>query len=64
MRQSIQVLRGQIQEYENYYHTGNEFLDNGFGIPNIKKAAERYGGWYSIKEENGIFTLKIMIPVS
>lgn len=27
MRNSISQLQEQIQEYENYYHTGNEFLD-------------------------------------
>ena len=27
VQNSIQQLQGQIQEYENYHHTGNQFLD-------------------------------------
>ncbi len=36
---------------------------HGFGIPNIKKAVERYGGQCSVRTEAGKFLLKIMIPV-
>lgn len=158
VQNSIQELNDQIQEYENYHHTGNEFLDiiirdkakaaqerkidfsavlsfeagsfiepldistifgnaldnaieaseklsedmrlitvranrvrnmlviivenntvstlpetkgttkkdtfaHGFGLPNLKNAVEKYDGQYSIKLENGIFTLKIIIPI-
>lgn len=158
VQKSIQELQSQIQEYENYHHTGNEFLDiiirdkakvaqekqidfnavisfedgafidlldistifgnaldnaieaseklpedhrlitvranrvrdmlviilenntvsqlpisggttkedtfsHGFGLPNIRKAVERYGGQCSIKTENGMFILKILIPI-
>lgn len=158
VQKSIQELQSQIQEYENYHHTGNEFLDiiirdkaktaqekqidfnavisfedgafidlldistifgnaldnaieaseklpedhrlitiranrvrdmlviivennavpeqpiserttkedtfsHGFGLPNIRKAVERYGGQCSIKTENGTFILKILIPI-
>lgn len=158
VQKSIQALQSQIQEYENYHHTGNEFLDiiirdkakmaqekqidfnavisfedgafidlldistifgnaldnaieaseklpedhrlitiranrvrdmlviivennaaseqlisggttkedtfsHGFGLPNIRKAVERYGGQCSIKTENGMFILKILIPI-
>ena len=158
VQESIQELQSQIQEYENYHHTGNEFLDiiirdkaktaqekqidfnavisfedgdfielldistifgnaldnaieaseklpgdqrlitvrsnrvrdmlvitvennaapalstserttkkdtfsHGFGLPNIKKAVERYGGQCSIKTENDMFILKILIPI-
>ncbi len=158
VQNSIQELKDQIQEYENYYHTGNEFLDiiirdkakaakersidfsvvisfeagsfiesldistifgnaldnaieaseklpedrrlitvrsnrvrdmlvttvennaapeqaisggttkedtfsHGFGLPNIRKAVERYGGQCSMKAENGMFILKILIPI-
>ena len=158
VQKSIQELQGQVQEYENYHHTGNEFLDiiirdkaktaqekqidfnaaisfedgafvelldistifgnaldnaieaserlpedhrlitvranrvrdmlviivenhavseqpisgettkedtfsHGFGLPNIRKAVERYGGQCSIKTENGMFILKILIPI-
>ena len=158
VQKSIQELQGQVQEYENYHHTGNEFLDiiirdkaktaqekqidfnaaisfedgafvelldistifgnaldnaieaserlpedhrlitvranrvrdmlviivenhavseqpisgettkedtfsHGFGLPNIRKAVERYGGQCNIKTENGMFILKILIPI-
>lgn len=158
VQESIQELQSQIQEYENYHHTGNEFLDiiirdkaktaqekqidfnavisfedgdfielldistifgnaldnaieaseelpedrrlvtvrsnrvrdmlvitvennaapalstsegttkkdafvHGFGLPNIKKAVERYGGQCSIQTENEKFVLKILIPI-
>ena len=36
---------------------------HGFGLPNIRKAVERYGGQCSIKTENGMFILKILIPI-
>ena len=158
VQDSIQELNGQIQEYENYHHTGNEFLDiilrdkakaarerkidfsaaisfesgsflepldistifgnaldnaieaseklleekrlitvranrvrdmlvvivennaapdspgtkgttkedtfaHGFGLPNLKNAVEKYDGQCSAKLENGMFTLKIIIPI-
>lgn len=158
VQDSIQELNGQIQEYENYHHTGNEFLDiilrdkakaaqerkidfsaaisfesgsflepldistifgnaldnaieaseklpedkrlitvranrvrnmlvvivennaasdspgtkgttkedtfaHGFGLPNLKNAVEKYDGQCSTKLENGMFTLKIIIPI-
>ncbi len=158
IQKSIQKLQGQIQEYENYHHTGNEFLDiiirdkakiaqekqidfnavisfadgsfielldlstifgnaldnaieaseklpenqrlitvrakrvrdmlvitvenntspdlsipegttkedaflHGFGLPNIQKAVERYGGQCRMKAENEMFVLKILIPI-
>lgn len=154
---SIQDLKSQMEEYENYYHTGNEFLDiiirdkaraakergidfsavlslsgteflemldisaifgnaldnaieaslnlpeeqrlitvkgnrirdmivisvennakdavfsgattkkdsflHGFGIANMKTAVSKYGGECSTKMEDGVFSLKILIPV-
>lgn len=158
VQNSIQELQGQIQRYENYHHTGNEFLDiiirdkanaaqrrkidfsavisfeagsfikpldistifgnaldnaieaseklpedlrlitvkanrvrnmlvitvennaapallapkgttkkdtfaHGFGLPNLKNAVEKYGGQCSTTLENGIFLLRIVIPV-
>lgn len=36
---------------------------HGFGLSNIQKAVERYGGECSIKADNEMFTLKILIPV-
>lgn len=158
VQNSIQKLQGQIQEYENYHHTGNQFLDiilrdkaraaqemqidfntvisfedsafielldistifgnaidnaieasgklpenerlitvranrvremlvivvennalsqgmqsgsttkkdtflHGFGLPNIRTTVEKYGGQCSTKAADGMFTLKIMIPI-
>lgn len=158
VQDSIQELEDQIQEYENYHHTGNEFLDiiirdkakaakernidfsavisfeagsfvepldistifgyaldnaieaseklpedkrmitvranrvrnmlvitvenntasvfpgakgtskkdafaHGFGLPNIKNVVEKYDGGCNTKLENGMFTLKIIMPV-
>ena len=117
-------LCSQIADYEDYVHTGNEFLDistvfgnaidnaieaseklpederlitvradrvrdmliivvennaspgnrltegttkkdrfvHGFGIPNIRKAVEKYGGQCSFRQEGRACRLKIMIP--
>lgn len=40
----------------------DDFL-HGFGISNMKKAAEKYDGQLTTKCENGKFTLKILIPI-
>ncbi|EOS22794.1 hypothetical protein C806_03407 [Lachnospiraceae bacterium 3-1] len=39
----------------------DKFL-HGFGISNMKKAAEKYGGICTTTRENGKFTLKILLP--
>ena len=36
---------------------------HGFGLLNIRKAVERYGGQCSVRAREGQFLLKIMIPV-
>lgn len=36
---------------------------HGFGIPNIKKAVEKYDGQCSFRQEDGIYLLKILIPI-
>ncbi len=40
----------------------DDFL-HGFGISNMRKAAEKYGGQMTTKRENGKFALKILIPI-
>ena len=35
---------------------------HGFGIPNIKKAVEKYGGQCSFQQEERVYRLKIVIP--
>ncbi|MDE6568504.1 MAG: GHKL domain-containing protein [Lachnospiraceae bacterium] len=40
---------------DEYFH--------GFGISNMKKAAEQYGGQLTVKCEDGKFTLNILIPI-
>ena len=48
----------------NKNHTSKKdgFL-HGFGIPNMKKTAEKYGGELITRCENGKFTLKVLIPI-
>ena len=41
----------------------DKFL-HGFGISNMKKAAEKYSGTCTATQENGKFTLKILLPLS
>ena len=41
----------------------DDFL-HGFGISNMKKAAEKYDGTCTTMQENGKFTLKVLLPVS
>lgn len=36
---------------------------HGFGIPNIKKAVEKYGGQCSFQQEERMYRLKILIPI-
>ena len=36
---------------------------HGFGIPNIKKAVEKYGGQCSFQQEDGTYLLKILFPL-
>lgn len=43
--------------------TKEDAFSHGFGLPNIRKAVERYGGQCNIKIENGMFILKILIPI-
>ena len=40
----------------------DDFL-HGFGISNMQKAAEKYGGQLTAKCENGKFVLKILLPI-
>ena len=40
----------------------DKFL-HGFGISNMKKAAEKYSGTCTTTQENGKFTLKILLPL-
>ena len=41
----------------------DKFL-HGFGISNMKKAAEKYSGTCTTTQKNGKFTLKILLPLS
>lgn len=36
---------------------------HGFGIPNIKKAVEKYGGQCSFRQENDTYQLKMLLPM-
>lgn len=74
----ILVKAGKVQEFVSILIENNcideartdgrttksdKFL-HGFGISNMKKAAEKYSGTCTTKREDGRFTLKILVPVS
>lgn len=42
--------------------TKKDHFVHGFGIPNIKKAVEKYGGQCSFQQEERVYRLKILIP--
>ncbi len=48
---------------DNRTTKADKFL-HGFGISNIKKAAEKYGGTCTNSQADGKFTLKILLPAS
>ena len=62
---SILIENNCLDEVHKDGHTTKEdkFL-HGFGISNMKKAAEKYSGTCTTMQENGKFTLKILLPVS
>ena len=43
--------------------TKNDDFLHGFGISNMQKAAEKYGGQLTTKCESGKFLLKILLPI-
>ncbi|MDE7273933.1 MAG: ATP-binding protein, partial [Lachnospiraceae bacterium] len=43
--------------------TKKDAFAHGFGLPNLKNAVEKYDGQCSTKLENGMFALKIVIPI-
>ncbi len=47
--------RGRTSKKDQFLH--------GFGISNMEKAAVKYGGHLTIKNDNGTFVLKILIPM-
>ena len=62
---SILIENNCIEETHADGHTtkADKFL-HGFGISNMKKAAEKYGGSCTTTQENGKFILKILLPLS
>lgn len=54
------VLPGTVARTET---TKTDRFIHGFGLPNIKNAAGKYGGQCIVKSEDGKFTLKIIIPI-
>ncbi len=62
---SILIENNCLDEVHKDGHTtkADKFL-HGFGISNMKKAAEKYSGSCTATQENGKFTLKILLPVS
>ena len=53
----------QNREYTEQRTTKSDDFLHGFGISNMRKAAEKYDGQLTIKCENEKFTLKILIPI-
>lgn len=62
----------QIKERQKRAQTGGlaerktikkDTFAHGFGLSNIRNAVQKYAGQCSVKEEEGKFTLKIVIPV-
>ena len=62
---SILIENNCVDEIYADGHTtkADKFL-HGFGISNMKKAAEKYSGTCTTTQENGKFTLKILLPLS
>ena len=62
---SILIENNCADEVHTDGHTtkADNFL-HGFGISNMKKAAEKYGGTCTTTQAKGKFTLKILLPVS
>ena len=62
---SILIENNCLDEVHKDGHTtkADKFL-HGFGISNMKKAAEKYSGSCTTTQENGKFTLKILLPIS
>lgn len=47
----------------DYKTTKQDSFLHGFGIENIRKAVEKYGGECDIKQQDAVFALKIIIPI-
>ncbi|MCM1189200.1 MAG: GHKL domain-containing protein [bacterium] len=71
----ITVKAGRVQDslvivFENTFSgepvrktsKSDSFL-HGFGIPNIQKAAEKYGGECTVHRDGGRFVLKVLLPI-
>ena len=62
---SILIENNCLSEAHTNNHTtkSDDFL-HGFGISNMRKAAEKYGGTCTTTKTKGKFTLKILLPFS
>lgn len=43
--------------------TKKDTFAHGFGFPNLRNAVEKYGGQCSTRSEDGMFALKVLIPI-
>lgn len=61
---SILIENNCIEEKAEHDRTSkpDDFL-HGFGIPNMQKSAEKYGGTCITVRKGGKFALKILLPV-
>lgn len=65
-----------VIHFENYYEGAIVFAQglpqttkedkryHGFGMKSIRMIVEKYQGHFSVKAQNGIFTLNILLPIS
>ena len=64
-----------ILQVENFYEGDLRFVDglpvttkgdpnyHGFGLKSIRSTAEKYGGTVSVQAEDGLFLLRVALPV-
>lgn len=60
----IHIENSAIQEEEEKKTTKEDTFLHGFGLKNIQRAAEKYGGQCKRNYQNGVYMLSILIPIA
>ena len=60
----IHIENSAILEEEEKKTTKEDTFLHGFGLKNIQRAAEKYGGQYKRNYQNGVYMLSILIPIA
>lgn len=60
----IHIENSAILEEEEKKNTKEDTFLHGFGLKNIQRAAEKYGGQYKRNYQNGVYMLSILIPIA